>query len=341
MASKARDVSSEPVRPSDWADGRGDYPSRWYEPEDTVDLLPYLRTLKLHWGGIAVATLLTVAVTGVLTAFAFPKWYRAEAVIRPIAQPAIQGRLAGMLGSVGGGLGGLGGAAGLLGAGGNSDAEEYIAILEGFRFSVALAKRHELEAELLKPGPLHFLTQWLGLKPGDVDWRIYRALKKRLAVSYSIKTGNITLQYQDKDRVQAQRVLLYYVDDLRDLLRRRAIEDASVAIKSMLAEAGATPDTLLQTQLYELIARQMQQRKLAEVEADFAFRVLDPPAASDKPYRPQVPLDCALAGFLVAFSYAFVILLKSAPYSGEERRVAAMARPVTRSQAASLAGETD
>lgn len=275
-----------------------------YEHDDAVDLMPHIRALMRRWPRIALATLAAMLLTGALTGFVMPKWYRAQAVIRPIAQPAIQGRVAGMLGSIGGGLASMG-AASLLGAGG-SDAEEYIAILKGFDFNVTLAKRHNLEAELLKPGLLSFLH--FG-PPGDTQWRVYRALEKRFDVTYSIRTGNITLSYQDKDRVKAQQILSYYVDDLRDLLRQRTIRDANAAIKSMIAEANATPDTLLQTRLYELVARQMQQRKLAEVEADFAFRVLDSPAASDKPFSPQVLLDCILAALLTFILYSLAIIV--------------------------------
>jgi hypothetical protein len=49
---------------------------------------------------------------------------------------------------------------------------------------------------------------------------------------------------------------------------------------------------------------------MAEVEADFAFRVLDPPAASDRPYRPVVLLDSALVGILTILVLSTGIAIK-------------------------------
>jgi hypothetical protein len=157
-----------------------------------------------------------------------------------------------------------------------------------------LAEHYHLSADLLKPGLLGFLR---GSNPKDLNWSMYRALKKRFDYDNSIKTGNITLSFEARDRRDAEKILGYYINDLRDLLREREISGASSAIASLEAEAKVTPDAVLRSELYELVAKQVQRMKMAQVEADFAFQVLDPPAASDKPYRPRVLVDCMLAAF--------------------------------------------
>jgi hypothetical protein len=279
-------------------EGDADYGrARWrYEDDDTVDLTPYILKLRERWRTIASAAVTAAAVTAVVMGFVLPKWYRATAVIRPISTPAVESRISGFLGGLGGGFGGgLGGLAASLGAGGDSDAEEYIAILQGFQFNVSLAEHYRLSAELLKPGLLGFLH---ASKPKDLNWAMYRVLKKRLDYDYSIKTGNITLSFEARDRRDAEKILGYYIHDLRDLLREREISGASSAIASLEAEAKVTPDAVLRSELYELVAKQVQRMKMAQVEADFAFRVLDPPAASDKPHSPWVLADCMLAAFL-------------------------------------------
>lgn len=267
---------------------------RHYEDDYTIDLAPYISALRERWRIIASAAVVAAAFTAVVTGLVLPKWYRATAVIRPIATPAIESRIAGVLGGLGGGFG-LSGIAASLGAGGNNDAEEYIAIMQGFQFSVALAERHHLSGELLKPGLLSLLY---APTPKDPNWAMYRVLEKRFDCDYSMKTGDITLQFQARNRQSAEKILGYYIDDLRGLLRAREISGASSAIESLEAEARATPDALLRSELYELVAKQVQRKKMAQVEADFAFRVLDPPAASDKPYSPRALLDCVLAAFL-------------------------------------------
>jgi hypothetical protein len=265
------------------------------DDDDTVDLAPYIFVICERWRAIAAATVVAAAVTAMLTGFVLPKWYRASAVIRPISTPAVESRIAGVLGGLGGGFGGLGGLAASIGAGGNNDAEEYIAIMQGFEFNITLSERHHLSTELLKPGLLSFLYV---PKPKDVDWAIYHVLKKRFECDYSIKTGNLTVNFEARNRRDAENVLDYYIHDLRDLLRGREISGAAAAVDSLKEEANSTPDALLRSQLYDLVAKQVQRKKMAQVEADFAFRVIDPPAASDKPYRPRVLVDSMLAAFL-------------------------------------------
>jgi hypothetical protein len=269
----------------------------WNYEHDAVDLTPYIRAIRERWRTIMFAACAGAAVTAAITGLALPRWYRATAVIRPIATPAVESRIGGLLGGIGGGLGGagLGGLAASLGAGGNDDAEEYIAILQGFQFNVALVQRHHL-APLLKPAQLTLL---LAEAPADLNWMDYRALKKRFNCEYSIKTGDITLTFEALNRRDAEKVLSYYIDDLRDILRAREISVAAAAAESLETEAQMSPDPVLRSELYELVAKQVQRKKMAQVEADFAFRVLDPPAASDKHYRPTVLLDCLLVFFFM------------------------------------------
>jgi len=303
---------------------------RWRYEDDTVDLAPYILALRERWRTIVSAAVAAAAVTALLTGLILPKWYRATAVIRPIATPAVESRIAGVLGGLGGGLGGLGGLAASIGAGGNNDAEEYIAILQGFQFNVTLSEHHHLSAELLRLRLLNFLYT---SKPKDLDWTIYRILKKHFECDYSIKTGNISLAFEARNRRDAEDILNYYIDDLRDMLRAREISGAASAIDSLEAEANSTPDSLLRSQLYDLVAKQVERKKMAQVEADFAFRVLDPPAASDKPYRPAVVLDTLLAGILAMFLIGFIIVAKK--ISG-----AAVAEPPAKLTADSLRSGT-
>ena len=298
---------------------------RWhYEDADTVDLTPYIFKLRERWRTITYVAIAAAATTAVVTGFVLPKWYRASAVIRPISTPAIESRISGLLGGLGGGgagiggLGGLGGLAASIGAVGSSDAEEYIAILHGFQFNVTLSQNHHISNYLLKSSSdfLSWLAFWASKEP---SWKIYHVLTKRFDCEYSVKTGDITLNFIARTPEDAENILGYYIDDLRDLLRAREVSGALSAIDSLDEEANSTPDSLLRSQLYDLVAKQVQRKKIAQVEADFAFRVLDPPASSDQSYRPMVLLDTFLAGMLAAFTTCFIVLAKnsSAPEGAE------------------------
>ncbi len=278
------------------------------ERDDYVDLRPYFIILREKWLPIASATLAAVLAAGLVAKFALTRWYRAEAIIRPVSGAAIESRLTGLLGGIaGGGLGGLGAAAAMLGRGGTADAEEYLSILRSFEFNTALAERHHLGPDFLKR---NWMVPSFLEAHRDPRWRIYRALKKRFAGDFSMKTGNITLYYQEKNREKAEQILGYYINDLRALLRAREVTGASAALTSLEDEAATTPDELLRTQLEVLAAKQMQRKKLAQVEADFAFTVIDPPAAPDRPYSPWPLLDGLVAGVLAFIASTLVAVNK-------------------------------
>ena len=283
---------------------------RTYATDDQiVDLGPYLRAIWEARRRIALLVLVTILLVVLVTSFVMRQTYRATAILRPVAKAATAGRIAGMFGEMGSGT--LNPLAMLAGAGGegSSEAEEYMTILQSFAFNTALIERHNLSEELSRPSSNPILA-WFQSK--DLRWRRYRTLSHRFDCEYSLKTGNLTLYFVAKTPAKAETILGYFIDDLREKLRSREVQGAAAAIGSMKDEARVTPDALLQAQLYELIAKQMQQLKLAQVEADFAFTVLEPPAAPDKPYSPNVLLDAAVAGFLMfILATAFVTFRKA------------------------------
>ncbi|MHB8381108.1 MAG: Wzz/FepE/Etk N-terminal domain-containing protein [Candidatus Binataceae bacterium] len=286
----------------------GNLPLARNHPDDEIDLLPYLLALSERWRMIAVATLSATLLSLVVTMIVMPKTYRAISILRPQPKAAMQNRLAGLLGGFGGTIGG---AAGLLGGGpGSPEAQEYMTILNSFAFSIAMVDRHGLGKRFFRGGETPLINAF-----GDSDprWRAYHRLQRRFSCDYSLKTGNITLYYQARSAAGAERMLGYYVDDLREKLRGRAVREATSAVDSMRAEARITSDSLLQQQLYELIAKQMQQLKLAQVQADFAFTVLEPPIASDKAYKPMVALDAFLAAVLALIVSCLLAIAKASP----------------------------
>ena len=58
------------------------------------------------------------------------------------------------------------------------------------------------------------------------------------------------------------------------------------------------------------ITLQIQRQQLAQVQADFAFGVIDPPVAPDKPHTPKVALSSAVAAALAFFGCLGAILMR-------------------------------
>ena len=127
---------------------------------------------------------------------------------------------------------------------------------------------------------------------------------------------NLSVHFLDQDPIRAQEILQYYLDDFRELQRQEAIRNASAAIQSLEKEAGSTGDSLLRENLYALAARQVERQKLAEVEADFAFKVLEQPVAPDRPYSPRASLNCFLIMLLTPILVSLGIIFRHNWYSG-------------------------
>jgi hypothetical protein len=271
--------------------------------DEPIDLLPYLLVLLDSWRTIATVVTLAVAATFFTSKFLVRKSYRALAIVRPTPRFAMQSRLSGL--SMPENLASL---ANVTGGRAGDEAEEYTTILQSYAFTTALIERHRIDA-----GPRSGIVgRALALLAGsdDPQWQQYRQMAGRFSCDYSALTGNLTLYYQSDSAPDAQRVLGYYIDDLRDQLRQGDVQQANTAIDSMKSEAHATSDYLLQTQLYELIARQLQQLKLAEVQADFAFTLLEPPIAPRRPYRPSIPLNSGIAAMLGALAASIWVLAR-------------------------------
>jgi uncharacterized protein involved in exopolysaccharide biosynthesis len=262
--------------------------------------LDYLRAvLREHLIALVVVPFLAVLATGITTKFVLTKRYKARAILMPrhdmgnlASRAAAMGFAGELLGFDAGALQGL--SSGLGG-------EEYIAIMKSFDFVHSLITRYRLDKEVFKPRSsfLSSLSQLVSFshdKPSD--WKLYKAMLDRFDCTYDYKSGNLTLTFIDPDRELAQKVLDIYIVSLRDQLRSREVKEAKAAVESLDDEAGKTPDSLLKGQLYELVARQVQRQKLAEVQADFAFRVIESPIAPEKADSPSPAKDCLVVMIL-------------------------------------------
>jgi hypothetical protein len=282
--------------------------------------LPALVVLARSWKFLAAATSVATLLAAFLAMFVMPRWYRAEVVLRPVSE-VMPNRLeiserplsvASVLDQVVP----------------TSRAEELMTTVQSFQFSLAMVKNHHLESALRA-------EHWLPWRQtADPSWEIFRTLQKRFSSDYSISTGNLTLYYQDHDRAMAQTILGFYVDDLRSKLREEQVSTTKATAQSLKDEAGSTPDTLLQQQLFQLIAEQLQQEKLAMVDANFAFKVIDAPRVSDKQFSPSVLMVSGLAFVVTLFLSCLVILIREQfSYGGGERELALASGRETRPDA--------
>lgn len=261
------------------------------------EILDYLAPVRRQWRIVAILTFVATISGWAMSHLLLTKLYRAEAIIKPMTPQQTLGLMQGYTLGVGDGL-----FSSFMGSQYNAGtAEEDITILGTYTFLTDLAKEHHMDEELLEHE-----------KPrngADKSWMVYRILRSRFENTYSSKTGNLTLTYLDKNRRRAAKVLGWEITDLRQILRAREVHNASAATSALEQQVKNVSDTLLARQLYELIAKQIQREKLAEVQADFAFEVLQPPVTPDHPAWPYNALDGLLVGFFTFCAASGVIVL--------------------------------
>lgn len=214
-------------------------------------------------------------------------------------------------------------------------AEEYMAILKSYAFTMSLVNQYHLEREVRPRRAL-----WSDSRI-YTPWQLYKLFSKRFDCEYDRLTGSLTLHFLAPDPGAAQRILGLYIDSLREKLRRHEIQSSAEAAASLEEEAQKTSDTLLQTHLYELTAQQLEREKLAQVQADFAFMVVEPPIVPDRPFRPRVLFDCIMSGMLALLLVSFGVIVR---YSVSQsvarfelaRKVPQIKSAVTNGESASL-----
>ena len=282
--------------------------SRFAFAANNSELAELWRLTRPWWRRLLVSTACAVVVTFVVAQYVLQHWYRALAIIRPASQEgpttfagsmAASG-LASVVSSLGGGLG-LGPAA--------YDAEEDMAILTSYDFTTRLVEKYGLKEKLATPA-FDRLSQLI-YGPSDSPWRTYKRMQKLFDCDYDEKTGNLTLEFFDKTPQGAETILGYYLEALRDKLRSRTVDESQRAIAALQAEINKTSDYLVQNQLAAIIAQQLQQEKTAEVQANFAFVVIEPPRAPDTFDRPWVLLDCLVAALATPISIALFLVLRA------------------------------
>ncbi len=240
-----------------------------------------------------------------VTKFVMTPWYQATAIIEPVPEGAVENRVEGGIGGfAGGGMSSF-----LMSTGMDSQAQEYLTILRSYTFNTGVAMRHNLTDDLLQDEKRPKTERKLKMKLFDI-------LKGRFKVDYSIQGHNLSVHFIDLDPIKAQEILQYYLDDLRELQRQEAIRNAAAAIQSLEKEALSTGDSLLRENLYALAARQVERQKLAEVEADFAFKVLEAPVSPDRPYSPRALINCFIALVLTPLLVSLVIILRASRKAG-------------------------
>lgn len=229
-----------------------------------------------HWLPIGVTTVVAAGLAAWL-AFWMTPIYRSEVVLSPTDHSGSGGTMAQLVGRIGslGSLAGVG-----LGAGSSMRAE-----------SVAMLKSRALTEDFIRNRnllPVLYAEQWdaqrggwATLTPPTLAGAVEDFNEDVRSVIEDRRTGLVTLRMEWSDPALAATWANEYVAAANETVRKRAIADAERTLQYLDAELTKTRKVSVQQAIYSLIEQQINAIAVANVQEEFAFKVVDPAAPAE------------------------------------------------------------
>lgn len=237
-----------------------------------------LHLVRRRWL-LVLATVAVVTGASVVAALLMTPIYRAEVVLAPQSRSAAQD----VLGALGGSLGGLASLAGI-GTTGSAETEYAIAVLRSNVFARRFIEDRKLLGVLYAKDWDPARGTWASPDP-DRQHSIHDAVdlfdRRIRTVSTDPQTGLVTLRIEWKDARQAADWANDLAKRLNADVRQRTIEEATRSMDFLNAELAGTRTVELREVLYRVMESEASRRMLANVNEQYAFRVVDPAMVAD------------------------------------------------------------
>jgi len=277
--------------------------------EDIPDLRAVLAKLWSRRLWILASALLFTIVFGI-AAFAMTPVYEASTVLVPAN--ADRSGLQSALGSTLGQLSGLAAIVGLGVNSGSAQTQEALAVLRSREFTEAFIRDENLLPELFKERWDAEAGRWQG---DEEQWptaaQAFQYFHNEVrTVTLNAQTGLVVLSIEWTDPEKCALWANKLVERLNEEIRTRAIANTNASIGFLERELETTGAIETRAAINRLMEVQINQRMLANVTREYAFRVADralPPDPDDK-IRPNKPV-LVLLGWLFGTMVGAVLSL--------------------------------
>ena len=266
------------------------------------------------WLVLWIAAAITLA--GGIASLVVPKYYRAVTIVSPVSNSPNASQLGG-LGSLVSQFGGLASLAGVSLAADNKRAES-VAVLE----SEALTESYIRDNNLL---PVLYASKWDAVhrrftvtNPEKMPtlWKANDYFKKKIRdVTVDTKTGLVWLRISWKDPKLAAKWANDLVKLANDTLRNAAIAESERNIAYLNQQAAKTDQVGVKQAIYTILQTEINKEMLARGNDQYAFKVLDPAFAPERPYFP-LPLLWTAAAFAGGLFLGCVVAIVRATWRG-------------------------
>jgi uncharacterized protein involved in exopolysaccharide biosynthesis len=261
------------------------------DPSDGLDFLGLCRTAWAARKLVIVFALLCGAIAAVV-AFMTKPVFRAEVVVAEVKSNGVNGP-----GGLASQLGGLASLAGINLDSGNGTNVEARAELQSRRMVEDFIESRHLLNVLLPPSG----------KPPTMWKAVKRFREGVITIREDKRTALTTIAIEWEDPVVAADWANSFVALANDRIRARAIDDATRNIEYLNKQIAKTNVVDLQKVMYNLVESETKTLMLANVHAEYAFRIIDPavpPEIKAGPHRAIMTLVGLLLGAIVGVGIA-------------------------------------
>ncbi|MBC8225587.1 MAG: hypothetical protein H8E74_00415 [Gammaproteobacteria bacterium] len=264
-----------------------------YQP---IDLTLIINKLLMSWKVILVITFI-FSLGGVIVALISKPIYRADLIMMSAKDNP---------NSLSGGT--IGALSGFLGSSvtGDKDTEKALAILTSRTFTEIYVTENNLQPILF---PDAWDTEKKEWKDGQPNWEdTHKIVSKMSFINRDLGSGIISYGVEMGDPQDASIWVNSIIKKLNDYLRFQAIEEAENSIYFLREQLKQESISEAKKPLYKLIEEQTKNIMLANVNQEYAFKIIDqayPPLNKIKPKR----RDIAITGFVMGIFFSFLTIL--------------------------------
>lgn len=275
------------------------------------DEVSFREVVELMWRSRVLVIVFTAVCTlaaGVV-GFVLPKKYEALIIISPVSTSSGSGQGGGGISSMLSEFGGLASLAGLS-VGGDSRKAEFVQVLQSALLTTTYIKDNKLL-------PVLFYKQWdaqnqrwkpLPAEKMPTLWKANEFFHKKVRkVNTDSKTGIVTMAITWSDPQLAADWANGLVKLTNEYLRNKAIALSDRNIAYLNEQAAKTDLVGARQAIYSLLQTEINKQMLARGNDEYAFKVLDPAMAPERPTTPP-PLLLMLGGVVGGFMLAAIFV---------------------------------
>lgn len=304
------------------------YPPQSQVIEDEINLRELFKVLwKGKW--VIIVSTFVFSASSVLYALSLPNTYKAD-VLLASAESSNGGGLTKMAGQ----FGGLAALAGMnLGGGDSSQADLAVQVMRSRQFIGGFITKHDLVTKLfaakgwdLEKNELIFDKDIYSLESGEwlrepkglrsakpsAQEAFEKFYSEILSISHDKETGLYTVSVEYYSPYVAKQWVDWLIEDINQVMRERAISDASKNLSYLHSQLQKTSVADMQSTFYQLIEEQTKSLMLAEVQDEFVFKTVDPAVVPEVKDGPKRALLCILGTLLGGLLGVLTVFLRFA-----------------------------